>query len=191
MEGTGEMKSKIPAVEAMAVAVSLRDALHPFCERIEIAGSLRRKKLLVSDVELLYTPKWEVRKDGLFDTKMVNLAEEKILALLLGAVITKRLNTLGRILSWGPENKYAVHAATGISIDLFATTEERFWMALVIRTGPKELNIRLMTECRKNGLEGHAYGTFTKIPGGETVPVGSEREVFQLAGIPWLEPEQR
>lgn len=185
------MKSKIPASEAMAVALPLRDALLPFCERIEIAGSLRRKKPFVGDVELLYVPKWEELRDGLFDTKLVNLAEEKILDLLLGAVITKRLDKLGNISSWGQSNKHAVHAATGIPVDLFATTEDRWWMALVIRTGPKELNVRIMTECRKNGLEGHAYGTFTKIPGGEIVPVGSEREVFQLAGIPWLEPASR
>lgn len=185
------MKTKIPAAEAMAVAVSLLGALHPFCERIEIAGSLRRKKPFVGDVELLYVPKWEERRDGLFDTKQVNLAEEKILDLLLNAELVKRLNKQGKISSWGQQNKYAVHAAIGIPVDLFSTTEDRWWMSLVIRTGPKELNIRLMTECRKNGLEGEAYGTFTKWPSGEIVPVGSEREVFQLAGIPWLEPEQR
>lgn len=182
------MKTKIPAAEAMAVAVSLRDAMSPFCERIEIAGSLRRKNPFVGDVELLYVPKWEERKDGLFDTKLVNLAKEKILDLLLNATITKRLNRLGKISSWGPENKHAVHA-TGIPVDLFATTEGCFFMSLVIRTGPKELNVRLMTECRKMGVEGHAYGTFTR--GGAVVPVASEREVFRIAGLTWAEPEDR
>jgi DNA polymerase/3'-5' exonuclease PolX len=174
---------------ALALAVELREQLAPRCERIEIVGSLRRLCPVVGDVELLFIPKYEVRPDGLFDKITIDLAAERLEEMLASGVLVKRLNSAGFVSSWGVLNKHSVHAASGISVDLFATTLQNWFMSLVVRTGPKEFNIHLMTRLLKLGMQGHAYGTVTL--NGSILPLNSELEVFELAQIPWLEPAER
>src|SRR5690348_18038472 len=50
-------KQRYPACEAWQVARPLAFALERVCERVEIAGSLRRKKAEVGDIEILFIPK--------------------------------------------------------------------------------------------------------------------------------------
>ena len=71
--------NKYPYTQARGVAELLVQAMSPFCERIEIAGSLRRKKALVSDIEICVIPKREARPDisSLFAEKVqVNLLHD-------------------------------------------------------------------------------------------------------------------
>jgi DNA polymerase/3'-5' exonuclease PolX len=70
-------KKKWPLEQAKAVAVELLSYLHGFCERAQIAGSIRRGKSLVGDIEILYIPKMEMRKTDMFSAHEVDLAEIK------------------------------------------------------------------------------------------------------------------
>lgn len=45
--------------DAITIAESLKTAITPFCKRVEVAGSLRRKKSVVKDIEIVCVPKWE------------------------------------------------------------------------------------------------------------------------------------
>ena len=54
------MKIKRTLAEAQEVADALIAELSRYCERIEIAGSLRRGKAEVGDLELVAVPKWEL-----------------------------------------------------------------------------------------------------------------------------------
>lgn len=186
-------KPQWPFDLAEAVAEGLMDWLRPHCAQdyLQPAGSLRRGKLLVGDVELLYVPKTgPVRKPGEFFESESNLADLMIDGLLREGKLRKRPNKDG-IFAWGPLNKLGIHTGTGIPVDLFATTVDNWFVSLVIRTGPKELNIRLIEQARQRGLQLHAYGAFTEISNGNPVIPTSEREVFELCGVPWLEPEER
>jgi len=64
---------KMPFVEALAAACAIKEMLAPYCERIEIAGSVRRKKPYCKDIEIVAIPKpYDV---GLFESgiaKVVN-----------------------------------------------------------------------------------------------------------------------
>ena len=188
------MKTKYPRAAALAVAKELCDHLKPFClpDRLKVCGSLRRKKQEVGDVEIVYFGRNEDRQEGLFDKKSFDLAEEAIGKLLSNGVLEKRLNIRG-ISTWGLLNKLAVHKKSGIPVDLFATTEDHWWVSVVIRTGSKEFNLRIIESAAKNGLDLHAYGKegFTRSSTMEPVPCSSEEEVFRLAGMAWLEPDQR
>src|ERR1044071_3884421 len=139
---TETIKRKFPRADGMRVAIELSALLNPFCERLEIAGSLRRRKELVGDIELLLIPRFESVADGLFDKRLVDLADAQLTRLLSGGVIEKRLSKTG-IASWGPQNKLARHVESGIPVDCFSTDAERWWVALVIRTGSKETTLRL------------------------------------------------
>ena len=184
------MKTKWPRAQAMAVAEEMQARLAPACERIAIAGSLRRGKTECSDVELLFVPKMSQRRDGLFDTRIVDVCAEACEQLLKEGVIAKRPNSNGHF-AWGELNKLAIHVASGIGLDLFRTTEAAWWVALVIRTGSKETNLRLTTGAQKQGGSLMAYGYGVKHSNGEVTRAESERHVFELCGVPYLEPEER
>ena len=51
------IKTRFPRAAAIAVARELCEALKPHCERLIVAGSLRRMKQQVGDVEIVYIPK--------------------------------------------------------------------------------------------------------------------------------------
>lgn len=77
------MTTKFPRTQALAVAEELVAALRPACERLEIAGSLRRGKAEVGDVEILFVPRVEERPDPedlLRRTVEVNVAALWLLA---------------------------------------------------------------------------------------------------------------
>lgn len=189
-------KPKYPRAAALAVAREFCEAFKPRCQpdRLKVCGSLRRRKEHVGDIELIYIPRHREERDpdNFFATHQINEINEYLNGCLRGGRITKRLAITGRISSWGPENKHAVHVESGIPIDFFATTEPDWWVTVVIRTGSKETNLRLTTGARARGLTLNAYGAgFTHLVTGEKIPCTSEREVFEIAGVPYLEPWQR
>lgn len=184
------MKTKFPHTEALAVAQELQALLAPACSRIAIAGSLRRLKPEVSDIELLFVPRLSERQDGLFDTKIVDVCDEIVQNLLASGVIVPRPNVHGHT-CWGERNKLAIHSPSGIPVDLFGTSEANWWVSLVIRTGSKETNLRLTTGANKQGASLMAYGGGVKWSDGSVTPAISEQHVFAMCGIPYLEPPKR
>ena len=183
------MKTKVPIADALVVASTLLKELLPFCERVAIVGSIRRCKPMVSDIELLYIPRFEERQFDLLTTQLVRLADEHINGWLKSGMIIKRPSSTG-VTAWGAKNKFAVHVPSGISVDFFATTYENWWVSIVIRTGSKETNLALTNGAIKLGRRLNAYGCGV-IERGEIIPARSERDVFDLCGIPYDEPEAR
>lgn len=184
------MKSKIPFREAMAVAAELQRALEPFCERIAIAGSLRRRKPFVGDIEILFVPKMEERQADMFTTAPADLAGEAIDRMLASGEISKRPNLNGSF-SWGAKNKLAIHRS-GIPVDFFSTSLDGWWVSLAIRTGSKETNLRLTMGANKLGRTLHAYGEgVSSNRGGPSIKALTEDHVFDLCGVLYLEPEER
>lgn len=183
-----------PRVQALAVAEELLAELAGSCARIQIAGSLRRGKPTVGDVELLFVPRIEDLPDpaDLFGQPIpVNLAERAIAALEASGRLSRRKNKDG-VVGWGSLNKLAVHVASGIPVDLFATTEENWHVSLVVRTGSLETNLRLTQGARDRGRTLLAYGNGVKnLATGEITPADSERSVFEMCGVPFAEPEDR
>jgi DNA polymerase/3'-5' exonuclease PolX len=186
---------RYPLCTALAVAEGLVRQLQPYCTRIEIAGSIRRRKCLVSDIEILYISRTCARPTPgeLFGTVEIGQADEVLARWLREGTLHQRLNTLGNP-TWGPLNKLAVHAATGIPVDLFSTHEESWFNYLVCRTGPADLNRRIAQGALARGLHWRPYekGFRRYGPDGEHWELAdSERRVFELAGLPYREPEDR
>jgi DNA polymerase/3'-5' exonuclease PolX len=182
--------------DALRVANVLKAMLLPFVERIEIVGSIRRRRPFPKDVELLFIPKYALKSADLFSVKaseMKDLADAFINSLEETVVLRKRLSVTG-VPAWGKENKLAVHIETGIPVDFFATTEDKWWNSLVVRTGGKKTNIAIATAAQKKGYSLEAYGT-----GFRSLCLGcqphhrttSEADVFEFVGLPFLSPPQR
>jgi DNA polymerase/3'-5' exonuclease PolX len=189
--GRHAARKKYPRDQALNVARELYAALKPCCERVILAGSLRRRKTLVGDVEILYLPNFAEMQETLFDVIKVNLADAKLQELLLAGTLEKRLNSRGSISSWGPKNKHAIHSATGIPVDLFEGTPANWFNYLVCRTGSAENNILISNSARAKGWNWHPYGDGFTDQEGNAIAVQSEQDVFRLAGLPYLEPWQR
>ena len=186
-----EQKPRRSAAIARRVADELVEALTPRCELVEIAGSLRRGKAEVGDIEILYVPRLGlVRSPSELFPKSGSLADELIELWLTQGVLTKRPNKNG-ITAWGALNKLATHVASAINVDLFATTREHWFVSLVVRTGSAEMNTQLASSAQQRGMKLHAYGVIERSATGEQIVPQSEREVFELCGVPYREPQER
>lgn len=113
-------KQRWPLKEALIIAETLANVLELRCERIIIAGSIRRRRDTVGDIEMLYIPRFEPRKIDLINEGKVNVTDECIDELIACGQLAKRKNVKGSEM-WGAKNKLAVHVPTGIPVDLFAT----------------------------------------------------------------------
>jgi DNA polymerase/3'-5' exonuclease PolX len=205
-------KQKWPRATALAVAEEICNALKPVTEWLIVAGSLRRGKQEVGDAEIVFIPKLAEKvkeQAGLFGTfeqiEFDDLAERRIQELLDGGTLAKRPSKIG-VFTWGPENKLAIHVPTGMPVDLFATTADKKFNALVIRTGSAEMNRKLAISANKIGRSLNANGDgvtvthtvqadgcLVELPKDQQTKIRSvsERHVFELVGIPYLEPEDR
>ncbi|GAI20200.1 unnamed protein product [marine sediment metagenome] len=166
--------------KAKEIAKQLKALLAPGCERIEIAGSIRRRKPTVGDIELLCIPKY----DGLADR-----LDSEIGWLMGQGILELRRNKLGSPV-YGPKNKLLRHVESGIGVDIFSTNWQCWPVALVVRTGGKTTNKRIATAALRQGYHFHAYGSGFTTPDGEII-CHSEREVFEAVGLRYLEPWER
>ena len=186
-------KVKWPALDAMKVAEELIRELAPHCERVCFAGSLRRKKPEVSDVEIVYIPREEMRgnpNDLFFTPAPTNVTDLVIERLETNHVLSRRKNVNGSEM-FGEKNKLMVHVASGIPVDLFSTTVENWFVTLVVRTGSKETNLRLTNGAIARGGSLNAYGCGVRWNNGHVAIATSEKAVFDLCGVPFMPPEDR
>lgn len=182
---------------ALALAQKFVQALQPHCRVIEIAGSIRRRRAHVKDIEILLVSKPGSIQDpaDFFGHKISRLAADILLdQLLKNGTIEKRANVKGH-LSWGDENKLARHVKSGMPVDFFFTTHEKWFNSLVVRTGPKQSNQKIGAAAIDKGWHWHAYGEgFTRNGGRHPIDrhrVESEADCFHFVGLPFLAPEKR
>lgn len=183
-------KPKFPRAAALSVARELCILLRPACDQIIVAGSLRRMKPEVGDVEILFIPKEYTEPDGLFDQVKRFRSDQILETCLQNGLLAKRKSSAGSD-SWGPKNKLAIHCETGIPVDLFHATHRNWFNYLVCRTGSSQNNIRIASEAKNKGWKWHPYDSGFTDNHGNPVTVHSESEVFSLLGLPYLDPKDR
>lgn len=190
------VKSTFHRHEAIEVAKELTALLRPLClpEKFICAGSLRRRKMEVGDIEFVMIPELQPRPDpgDLFGrTIPTNLAEEKIAELLTKGHLSKRLKSDGTE-TWGEQNKLAVHVRIGVPVDFFFANKDNFYSLLVCRTGPKESNIAICTAANRRGLNWDPYAGIRDSLTRDLVFVPrSEKALFDYLNLPYKEPWDR
>lgn len=178
-------KKKYDYDTAIAVAEKLVEEITPYVERVAVVGSLRRKKKLVKDIEVLVIAKTD--PGGLFGDEPVSALEIAVKMMLDNGVMKPRLNKNGHQ-TMGPQNKLLVYR--GLPLDLFITDAERWAVAMVVRTGSKDSNIRIAKAALDKGWFFNAYGVGFKTPDG-IKKCETELDVFEMVGLKYLEPEKR
>lgn len=187
------MKTRYPRRTGLCVARMLVHALKPVTERLIVAGSLRRGRQDIGDVEVLFIPTFREERDpnDMFARRKVDLADRAIREMLRSGLLELRTHK-NNTTSYGPKNKYLRHIATGMPVDLFTADEKNWHNYLVCRTGPAESNTRIATAARERGWRWKPYGAgFVRLDNGDTHRVTSEEDVFRFVGLPYLPPTER
>ncbi len=134
-------------------------------DRIDIAGSIRRRRETVKDIDILVTS-----KDHL-----------KVMEVFVSLPMVEEVIVRG-------ETKTSVRLKQGIQVDLRVVDPECYGAALAYFTGSKAHNIRIRELGVQRGLKINEYGIFR---GQERIGGKEEEEVFAAVGLPWIPPELR
>jgi DNA polymerase/3'-5' exonuclease PolX len=187
----GERK---PLDEARALADEVVDLLRPACERIEIAGSIRRRKADIGDVEIVAIPHVDSLADDLFGLtrRTVNHLDVLCAELLEREVFAKRPNKNGAF-AWGTALKWGIYR--GFNLDIYSADAATWGVTLAIRTGDAEFSHKLVTPRSQAGycpshLEVKGWRVRPR-GGGEPLPTPEERDVFDVLQLRCIAPWQR
>jgi len=163
----GAGSARRPIEEVYPVALGLVRAIRDgaVVDRAEVAGSFRRARETVGDLDLLVTSK---------DPATVF---ETFSALPLVAEVKMRGETKETVLLRG-----------GLQVDLRVVKPEEFGAALQYFTGSKDHNVHLRSRARDRGLKVNEYGVFRDE---ERVAGSTEEEVYAALGLAWIPPELR
>jgi DNA polymerase/3'-5' exonuclease PolX len=186
----------MPLAAAREVAGELRDLLAPACRRIEIAGSIRRERPMVSDIELVAIPRFEEADGGdlwgtrtdvdALDRRLGELRDDGVLA--YRAVEVHRAD--GRVEHQTRIGRsYQALVYREMPVDLFIVHPPAEWgVIFAIRTGPGDWNQRIVTDCQRY-LRRVENGQVWR--SGQRIPCPEEADFFAAVGQPWVEPRER
>ena len=163
----GESSARRPIDAVYPVALELLRALRARApvDRAELAGSFRRGRETVGDLDLLVTSE---RPEAVFD-------------------VFSALPEIGEVRLRGG-TKETVLLKGGLQVDLRVVEPEAFGAALQYFTGSKDHNVRLRSLARDLGLKVNEYGVFR---GDDRVAGRTEEEVYAALGLSWIPPELR
>jgi DNA polymerase (family 10) len=136
-------------------------------QEISLAGSIRRMKETIGDIDILVT---STDPDIVMDT-------------------FTSLPRVNRVLSKGT-TRSSVVLDVGIQADVRVVEPESFGAALQYFTGSKEHNIRLRERAVRKGLKINEYGVFL-VKNEKRIAGRTEEEVYATLGLPWIPPEIR
>ncbi len=136
-------------------------------EKVEIAGSLRRRKESIGDIDILVSS-----EDA-----------GKVMDFFVG------LKMVASVIAKG-KTKSSVVLESGVQVDLRVVDKDSFGAALQYFTGSKDHNVALRELAIKKGLKVNEYGVFRKK---DNVKIAGETEagVYKAVGVPMAEPEMR
>jgi DNA polymerase/3'-5' exonuclease PolX len=202
-DGMAFLEDPMHQQKALRLATELRLALEAGCEQIEIAGSVRRGKPEVKDIEIVAVPTIEMREArNLFNEEVgehrVNLLEVALADLVDGPV----WGMDPKLRRNGDRYKRLWNIMEAIAVDLFITTSAGWGGALAIRTGPADFSQALVTLAlrqRKHVADGYLVHGHSKPEGGcpkgptcpLIVPTPTEEAFFEALGLRWCEPKDR
>lgn len=153
---------ELARAQRMAEAITKR--LSPFCKKIEVAGSVRRKRPTPKDIDFVLIPHdlWNFQAE-LMKLGQLKMSGTKIMRLMVG----------------------------NIKVDIYVADENTWATLLLIRTGSAENNIRLATLAKKRGwrLAASGDGLFNEL--GERIAGDTEKSIYRALNLRYQEPWER
>ena len=175
------------AAEARDVAERIVRDLGDTFDRVAVAGSLRRGKLKVHDVDLVVISK---KVDVPAAAPSLFNQTEKTWAV---AVRLGELASVGVIemVVCGNSTARFIHSETGVPVDVYFATPENWTLKMLIRTGSKAHNIRMCKAAQSKGWKLYADGSGLEKFNGEMVQFAGEADIFEALGQMYRRPEWR
>ena len=153
--------------KAYAEAIRIKEFLsqEPSIIRIELAGSLRRCKEIVKDVDIIVSSSdpEAIMKRFVEDDHVVDITGHG-------------------------KTKSSVLLSSGIGADLRVVSDEQFPYALAHFTGSKEHNVVMRQRAKERNLKLNEYGLFE---GEVNHPCATESDIYTALGLPFIQPELR
>jgi DNA polymerase (family 10) len=161
--------------EVEPLAFKILQAIEPMCEKAQIAGSIRRRKGGVNDVDIVVLP----RADFWLTIRRIVMNE-------FDAVAEKQGDKLATF--YVP---FASRIGQGhVQVDLYRATESTWGILLLVRTGSKEHNVLLCNVALAKGMRLlYSQGLVDK--DGKVIAGKTEEEVFEALGLPFVVPQNR
>ncbi|MGA6151710.1 DNA polymerase/3'-5' exonuclease PolX [Stenotrophomonas sp. NPDC087984] len=161
--------NRIPLDEAMDVADDIVSALSKVrgCRRCAYAGSLRRMKETVGDVDILVA----AEESGPFMEAFT------------------RLPLTSEVIAHG-QKKTSIRTTKGLQVDLRVLPLDSWGAGLLYFTGSKAHNIRVRAIAVRHGLKLSEYGLF-ETKSGKSIASRSEEDVYARLGMDWIPPTLR
>lgn len=162
-------QERMPLGIAAAVGEEFVRALRklPEVRRITVAGSLRRRRETVRDIDILIT----------------STHPQKVMDRFVS------LDPAAQVQAHG-ETKSSIRTAQGVQVDLRVVEPDSFGAALVYFTGSKEHNVKIRGLANRMGLIVNEYGVF-RLKGNRRVAGKEEADVYRALGLAWVPPELR
>jgi DNA polymerase (family 10) len=151
----------------VAETIRARIAVLPPVRQVRLAGSLRRMKETIGDIDII----------------VASPEPEPVMA----AFVT--LPEVSRVLGRGP-TKSSIVLASGVQVDLRVVDESQFWTALLYFTGSKDHNIALRRRALDRGWSLSEYGVKEESTG-KNLPGSTEEDLYRMLGLQYIEPELR
>ncbi len=134
-------------------------------ERADMAGSLRRMKETVGDVDFL----------------VISREPERVMDVFVSMPGVEKI--------WGKgKTKSSVRMEAGFDMDVRVIAPESYGAALQYFTGSKEHNITLRKIAIDRGFKLSEYGLFK---GSKNIAAKTEEEIYRRLGLQWIPPEMR
>lgn len=164
--------TRVSIAVALPIAEQFAEALRgsKLCQHVEIAGSMRRRKETVGDIDIL----------------VVTKHPEKVTKFFVG------YPQVTQILAEG-ETRSSVLLGHGLQADLRVVDENVFGAALHYFTGSKDHNVAIRKMGIAKGLTISEYGVYkgTAEKKGALVAAKTEKDVYKAVGLPFIPPELR
>ncbi len=164
------MKHKLEKIQP--VAIEIWEKLKPHCDKIKIAGSIRRQASECKDIEIVLSP-------------ADNSARNKI-----GMFFIQN----GNVIKGKFTGRYVKAIYKGFPVDLFIPQAHDYYRQLAIRTGSASYSKRIAFTWKEKGYVGTSEGLkemSRSMDFIEPMTWDSERHFFEWLGMPFLKPSER
>lgn len=159
--------------EADDYAAKVLEALTPFCDKIAVAGSIRRRRPTVGDIDLVAMPRDMngYKKRAIKDCELFRDGGQNF------TVVSRRGIHI--------DTFFAEEGAD----DLFGPNLGNWGTLLLCRTGSRAFNVHLCDRAKSRGLRWHPYKGMYDDTG--LIASATEEEVLAAVGLPFIPPEKR
>jgi DNA polymerase/3'-5' exonuclease PolX len=180
--------SRLTPRKADEIAAEVIEVLAPACDRIEVTGELRRRRPIVTKIELLVLSKHAAGAIDLWGQVHgdKSLFDEHFARCIKVAGLEYRLDEKQRRV-WGDEFKRAWVGSVPLEIYMVKGRDE-WGLAQIFQTGPYAFVEKVKCLLVQRGvIDGRVY----RDDHGTVVPTPEEADVFSILGMPFAEPVRR